>query len=254
MAKSEKPQHVRAGKRVTRPTGAKRKRVNQPVPTPNSGKMTEKRWADYLANIANGFTHKDAAHGVGLTMATVDSYLISNVAAGGQLRDAKLLWNRREWPLEQIEEVLLHISLGKTMRQAFDDAGLAKERIASLYRIFLQDKTVRHWYDDARSLATESMADEIVDISDARADDRDGEGKILHETINRDRLRVDTRKFLMGKFVPRRFGDTKHHLHEGELNINHAAVLSGGRKRIEKLHAARKGTVVEAEVVEVINE
>ena len=255
MAKAEKPgYHSGKGSPRSSQKGALRKRRNQPTPAPGSGKMTEKRWTDYLANVANGHTHAEAAHGVKLTMQTVDAYLIANVAAAGQLREAKLLWNRREWPLEQIEEVLVHISLGKTIRQAFDDCGIDRQRTASLYRLFLQDKAIRHWYDDARSLATEAMADDIMDISDSRDYDRDEGGKINHEVINSDRLRVDTRKFLMGKFVPRRFGDTKHHLHEGELNINHAAVLTGGRKRIEKLHAERKGTTIEAETQEVINE
>lgn len=247
MAKSPKP-HIP----IPSVRGAKRKRATQPTRSKasNAGKldkamMTAARWDKFIANTANGLKTREAAHASGISLRTVDAYLISNVAAAGQFRDAKLLWNRREWPLDQIEEVLLHISLGKTIRQAFADAGLPAERIGSLYRLFLQDKAIRHWYDDARTLATESMADEIMDIADARSADRDEDGKINHEAINRDRLRVDTRKFLMGKFVPRRFGDTKHHMHEGEVNINHAAVLSGGRKRIEKLHAERKGTVIE---------
>lgn len=216
--------------------------------------MTEKRWTDYLANVANGFSHKEAAHGVGLTMVTVDAYLVSNVAAAGQLRDAKVLWNRREWPLEHIETVLQHIASGNTIRQAFDAAGIERERIGSLYRLLLQDKALRKWYDEARELQAESYSDDIIDIADARSEDRDEDGKINHEVINRDRLRVDSRKWLSGKWAPRRFGDTKHHLHEGELNINHAAVLSGGRKRIEALHAKRKGVTIEAEAETVTNE
>jgi hypothetical protein len=230
-----------------RAKGAKRKRAAQAKPTPGGGKMTDKRWTDYLAGIANGLSHRDASHAVGLTMVTVDAYLISNVAAAGQLRDAKVLWNRREWPIEQIEEVLVQISIGKTIRQAFDAVGIERKRVASLYRLLLQDKALRKWYDEAREMQAESYADEIIDIADMTHNDRDEDGKIDHEVINRDRLRVDTRKWLSGKWNVRRFGDTKHHLHEGELNINHAAVLSGGRKRIEQLHARRKGQTVEGE-------
>jgi hypothetical protein len=252
MAKAPKPDYRGNGK--SRPKGAKKKRANQPVPTPNGGKMTDKRWQGYLANIANGFTHSEASSGVGLTMPTVDAYLISNVAAASQLRDAKLLWNRREWPLEQIEEVLMQISIGNTIRQAFDKVGIERKRIGSLYRLLLQDKALRKWYDEARELQAESYSDDIIDISDETMNDFDDEGKVNHEVINRSRLRVDSRKWLSGKWAPRRFGDTKHHLHEGDLNINHAAVLSGGRKRLEKLHAKRKGQTIDGEVTEVVNE
>ncbi len=255
MAKSEKPAAARrtngSGKRVashgmSQPVGSRRKRKNQPV-VKDTAKMTEKRWTDYLAAIANGTPHREASHAVGLTMQTVEAYLISNVAAANQLRESKLLWNRREWSLEDIENLLAQVAMGRTMRQAFREVGIPRERIASLYQLLLRDKALRKWYDEARELATESMADEVIDIADSTHNDRDDDGKIDHEVINRDRLRVQTRQWLMGKFVPKRFGDNKHVHHEGELNINHAAVLSGGRRRLEQLHAKRNGTTIEGE-------
>lgn len=255
MAKAAKPARPNGnGRGVRHKPGAHKKRANQPLKTPNGGNVTAKRWTDYLANVANGMSHRDAAHGVGLTMQTVDAYLISNVAAAGQLRDAKMLWNRREWPMEQIEHVLQQIATGNTVRQAFDACGIDRARIGSLYRLLLQDKALRKWYDEARELQAESYADDIIDIADTTHSDRDEEGKINHEVINRDRLRVDTRKWLSAKWAPRRYGDTKHVHHEGDINVNHAAILSGGRRRIEQLHAKRKGIDIEGETVEVINE
>lgn len=252
--KSEKPQR----KPGPKAPGARKARKNQPIPTPNGGKMTVKRWQDYLANVSNGFTHGQAAHGVGLTMPTVDSFLISNVAAAGQLRDAKALWNRREWPLQEIENVLAEIAIGKTIRQAFDKVGIERKRIGSLYRLLLQDKALRKWYDEAREMQAESFADDIIDISDETMNDwktkENGDEVPDHEVINRSRLRVDSRKWLSGKWAPRRYGDTKHHLHEGDINVNHAAILTGGRKRLEALHAKRNGQTIEHETQEVINE
>ena len=242
--KSDKP--IRTGKRGP---GARKRRKNQPVPTPNAGKMTAKRWGDYLANVSNGFTHGEAAHGVGLTMPTVDSFLISNVAAAGQLRDAKAIWNRREWPLVEIENILAEIAIGHTVRQAFDKVGIERKRIGSLYRLLLQDKALRSWYDEAREMQAESFADDIIDISDETMNDwktkENGDLVADHEVINRSRLRVDSRKWLSGKWAPKRYGDTKHHLHEGDININHAAILTGGRRRLEALAAKRKGATVD---------
>jgi len=169
-----------------------------------------------------------------------------------QLRDAKLLWTRREWPMDRIEEVLEQLAIGKTIRQAFDAVGIDRKHTATLYRILLKDKAIRKLYDEARELQAESYSDDIIDIADANQFDRDEDGKINHEVINRDRLRVDSRKWLSGKWNVKRFGDTKHHMHEGDISVNHAAILSGGRKRLEALNAKRKGTTVDATSEEVV--
>ena len=244
MAKAPKPKHAlnHGGKR--RPNNVKRKPGKVGLVNEKEN-MTALRWQTVIEATANGATIREAAKQAKISTRTIDSFLISNVAASGQLRDAKQLWNRREWPMEKIEDVLQHVALGKTVRQAFDKAGIERKLLAPLYQILLRDKAIRSLYDEARELAAESMADEIIDISDERSTDRDEDGKIQHEVINRDRLRVDTRKFLMGRFVPKRFGDNKHIHHEGNVELNHAAILTGGRKRLEKLAEKRKGSTIE---------
>lgn len=54
----------------------------------------------------------------------------------------------------------------------------------------------RDQYTRARDLLTEYWANEIVDIADE--DDAD---------VNRSRLRVDTRKWLMARMAPKKYGD-----------------------------------------------
>ena len=251
MAKSPKPQHAlnHGGKRRT--TKVKRKSGTIGLLTEKEN-MTALRWQTIIERVANGDDMKAAARAASISVRTIDAFLISNVAASGQLREARLIWNRNEWPMEKIESVLAEIALGKTVRQAFDAADIDRKHLGSMYRILLKDKAIRSLYDEARELASESMADEIVDISDSRSTDRDEDGKINHEVINRDRLRVDTRKFLMGRYVPKRFGDNKHIQLDGSLEMNHAAVLSGGRKRLEKLHAQRKGATLDHDSGQVV--
>jgi len=246
MAKSEKPEHAI---RVTRKKASNKRKKGRVGLTKERQTMTSKRWDDFIAAISNGLTYKDAAHAAGISSMTVDAYLISNVSAAGQYRDAQLVWNRREWPMDQIQDVLAEISLGKTVRQAFDAVGIDRARIGSLYRVFLQDKAIRKLYDEAREMQAESYADDIIDISDETINDwtTNGQGNEVanHEVINRSRLRVDSRKWLSGRWAPRRFGDNKHVDFGGSIDVNHAAVLTGGRKRIEKLHAERKGVTIE---------
>ncbi len=70
-------------------------------------------------------------------------------------------------------------------------------------------------YARAKSDMCEDFADEILTIADCDdgdygyKDTGDGSAKpfLLKENIQRDRLRVDTRKWLMSKLIPRKYGD-----------------------------------------------
>lgn len=74
-------------------------------------------------------------------------------------------------------------------------------------------------YARAKLAQADYMADEIVAIADEGSNDwmqRELEaGRIVevpdHEHINRSRLRVDTRKWLMSKMAPKKYGDKLQH-------------------------------------------
>jgi hypothetical protein len=84
------------------------------------------------------------------------------------------------------------------------------------------DRTVREWaldnlngfstqYERARLIGYFGMADDIVEIADDGSNDtyKDEHGayKVDQEAISRSRLRVDTRKWLLSKALPKIFGD-----------------------------------------------
>jgi hypothetical protein len=91
------------------------------------------------------------------------------------------------------------------------------------------ESTVRQWIEDdktadggfaaqyarAREIGYRTMADEIQEISDDGSNDymvrtrRDGstETVVNQEHIQRSRLRVDTRKWLLSKALPKIYGD-----------------------------------------------
>lgn len=66
-------------------------------------------------------------------------------------------------------------------------------------------------YARARELGYEALADEILDIADDNNSDtrktEDGHEMPDHEWMARARLRVDTRKWLLSKMLPKVFGD-----------------------------------------------
>lgn len=69
--------------------------------------------------------------------------------------------------------------------------------------------------------------EDIMSISDATADDiildKDGNEIVNHNVIQRDRLRVDSRKWMLGKMNPKKYNDKYIHVIEGgEEPIKHA--------------------------------
>jgi hypothetical protein len=66
-------------------------------------------------------------------------------------------------------------------------------------------------YVRAKEIQLDIYADEIVEISDDDGLDlgftEEGKSFINHENINRSRLRVDTRKWLLSKLAPKKYGD-----------------------------------------------
>jgi terminase small subunit-like protein len=104
--------------------------------------------------------------------------------------------------------------------------------------------TVRGWarddrdgfgarYRQARDLQLDFWADEILDIADeANADPRDRQ------------VRIDTRKWLMSKLAPRRYGDRLLHAGDPEMPMRHrlekeveAAIQTLSGKRLDALEA-----------------
>lgn len=65
-------------------------------------------------------------------------------------------------------------------------------------------------YARARELGYQIMAEELVDIADNGTNDwmeREGEAAIDHEHVTRSRLRLDTRKWLLSKALPKIYGE-----------------------------------------------
>ncbi|MBP6564009.1 MAG: terminase small subunit protein [Burkholderiales bacterium] len=116
-------------------------------------------------------------------------------------------------PSKMTEDVISHIceeiALGRGLCKIVGDEGMPDER--TVYRWLEQDEAFRQKYADARARAMEKFADEIVEIADDGRNDKwtDDEGgeHVDHDVIARSRLRVDTRKWLMSKLAPKKYGD-----------------------------------------------
>lgn len=79
----------------------------------------------------------------------------------------------------------------------------------------------RERYTDAREAQAETMADELVDISDSEPDDTN---------VNRHKLRIETRKWVAAKLLPKKYGERM--TIEGEIKISVSAALNQATARV----------------------
>jgi hypothetical protein len=82
---------------------------------------------------------------------------------------------------------------------------------STVYLWLNEHKEFSDMYARAVDLRVERWGEEILDISDDAGGDAavraDGTAYIDGEAIGRARLRIDTRKWLMSKLLPRKYGD-----------------------------------------------
>jgi len=94
-----------------------------------------------------------------------------------------------------------------------------------------KDEELSDRYARAKDKQLELMADEILDISDESSEDdifieeETKEGKsarraLNHEFVQRSKLRVDSRKWLLSKLKPKKYGDKLGVEHSGGVNVN----------------------------------
>jgi hypothetical protein len=79
-------------------------------------------------------------------------------------------------------------------------------------RWLFDDKEFQEKYVQAKALCAEKYADEIVDIADDGENDtyvdENGNQRTDHDVVQRSRLRVDARKWVASKLLPKVYGDT----------------------------------------------
>jgi hypothetical protein len=82
---------------------------------------------------------------------------------------------------------------------------------ATVLRWLPKHDEFRDQYAHARELQTEYWAEEILEIADDGTGDtykdENGNERTDHEVVARSRLRVDSRKWLMSKLAPKKYGD-----------------------------------------------
>ncbi len=116
------------------------------------------------------------------------------------------------WTPELEQSILYRIAHGESLRRICIDPEIPAS--STIYEHLIESKEFAEQYARAREAQMEAMSDEILDIADDTSRDtktiKRGDLEIEVENaewINRCRLQVDTRKWLMGKIAPKKYGD-----------------------------------------------
>jgi hypothetical protein len=215
-----------------------------------SAAVTENGWAKFVGLVATGHIVSQALKAAKITNIALEGLIRTKPELRQEFEDAKITALRLHWDLETVEEILVQLALNtdgegsKTLKQIVEDHGCAYE---AFMRLVLKDPVIGEMYEEARTMQMEGMADQIIAISDSSGQDEieteSGHTKVNHEVIQRDRLRVDTRKWIMSKLHHKRFGDRIQQDIDMNVTVDHAGQLEDARRRKEALHKLRQGGV-----------
>lgn len=122
---------------------------------------------------------------------------------------------------QAIDTILQRICEGESLRSILTYAD--KNALPSM-RTFLrwvsEDEDLRQQYARAMEVRSEAMFEEILEISnEANADidiTEDGKIRVVGEAVQRSRLKIDARKWMLGKMNPKKYGDKVDITSDGE--------------------------------------
>ncbi len=116
---------------------------------------------------------------------------------------------------EMGDQICERLAAGESLRAICKDPEMPAERSVYYWLSDEGQKAFLQRYARAREAQTEAMAEEILEIADDATNDwmdrQNKDGSISRvvdqENIQRARLRVDTRKWMMSKLAPKKYGD-----------------------------------------------
>jgi hypothetical protein len=131
------------------------------------------------------------------------------------------------------DRICERLSRGESLRKASDAEGVAPSSVLYWQR---DHPEFAEQYARARDIGYRLLADEIVEIADDGSNDtiKTDKGEITdHDVIARSRLRVDTRKWMLSKMLPKIYGDKIIHSGDPEnpiTNVTRVELVSGNGK------------------------
>ena len=119
------------------------------------------------------------------------------------------------------KEVINRISNGESLLNICrDDKMPCRDTI---FEWLSRDKEFSDKYDRAREIRADRIFDEILEIADDSSDDYvkgdDGEVVLNREAIERAKLKIDARKWILAKMVPKKYSEKMELEHSGSVAL-----------------------------------
>ena len=155
--------------------------------------------------------------------------------------------------MELMVEICFAIANGASSYKLCDQPRMPT--MPTLYGWLAVDPVFRKMWDEAMQLRAEKLVEEILEIADDNSDDVDytdehGGPHINGENIARSKLKVDTRKWLASKLLPKKYGDKTILSGDDEnpLQLQVTAMVASSDDLLKKI----RGGVVEGSASEVV--
>lgn len=129
------------------------------------------------------------------------------------------------------ERICAELAAGNSLRAICSSPGMPGRE--TVFRWLREHEAFRDQYARAKAESVHAIAEEILEIADNTAGDYDEEGRFRPENVQRARLRIDARKWILSKLAPRQYGN--------RLDLNH-----GGQEDnpLRALVMAAQGTAI----------
>ena len=120
--------------------------------------------------------------------------------------------------------ILEKIADGKGLRTVLREM-VGGPSVGTVLQWVSEDPDLAERYTRARSLCLDSMAEDIIDLADTA---RIGQKSVSKATgleitegdmVERSRLQVEARKWLMARLAPKKYGDKQHVEHSGAIGL-----------------------------------
>lgn len=140
---------------------------------------------------------------------------------------------------ETADAICLLLSEGVSLREICRAEEMPSK--TTVFRWLSKFEAFRDQYARAKEAGIEALAEDLLDIADDGSNDwieranSDGEKSGVYsvngEAIARSKLRVDTRKWILSKLAPKKYGDRIHQEHSGQVSIGQILAEIDGKSR-----------------------
>jgi SHS2 domain-containing protein len=111
---------------------------------------------------------------------------------------------------EHFDRIWDEMAKGRSLKSICNDEGMPTER--TVMRRVAADDVLCQQYARAMEQRADAIFDGMLDIADNTEKDmitlEDGREIVDHNVIGRDKLRIDTRKWILSRMNPKKYGDS----------------------------------------------